>query len=152
MDRYAHFWASIRSLTAEDTSVEVPKEVRKGALALFQPRKKERLNRIFLPASLAANAVRKAHQQRKFLFELDAHVLQLEQNNGESGCRMNGFVHGLADGPVTLYGDECVFEAQIENGTFSFDSVPFGSYNLCLTQDGGPYWVKNLQLEREEPA
>ena len=150
MDRIEKFWTNLRKLTIADTSVEVPVSAHNLALAVFPKREGEaRSFNIFRlsPASLVL--VRKAGQHRKFLYELGDFVVQLEQGERERGCQLSGFVHGIEDGPVVLYGEESIFEATIENGNFLFESVPFGTFRICFCHEGEHFWVRDLRLEAE---
>ncbi|MDJ0840159.1 MAG: hypothetical protein QNK37_26845 [Acidobacteriota bacterium] len=152
MNKSEMFWAGIKRLASCDNSTEVPPSTRESALAIFDRKKEPQTNHLFslTPASLAT--VRKAGQSRKFFYELKDYIVQLEKTEGEGCYQLSGFVHGIDDGPVILYGDESVFETEIENGNFSFDSLSYGSYRLCLSHEGDHYWITGVQLLSEETA
>lgn len=144
MERNEGFWESIRQLTLTDSSVDVPRTTRQKALALFPSGASPR-QRIFslIPASLAP--VRKGEGARKLSYESGDDVVQLELVDGANSCRLSGFVHGIDDGPVTVYGEECRFEARIADGAFLFDALPFGTYSLCFTREGVNYWLSGVE-------
>jgi len=148
MDRLENFWEKLRQLARSDSSVDVPETTHNKALSIFPSRQETKSKYIFLlsPANLAA--VRKAGSNRKYFYELGNSIVQLEQANQETGSRLSGFVHGIEDGPVTLYGDECVFQKSISNGEFLFESVPFGSYRVCFSHEGECSWITDLRLNQ----
>jgi len=144
MKRHEHFWERLRELTRTDTSVDVPGATRQKALDLFRAKASPR-QRVFslMPASLVT--VRKAGPARKFSYEAGDDVVQLEVVEGANSCRLSGFVHGIDDGPVTVYGEECMFEAEIADGAFSLESLPLGTYSLCFTREGVNYWLSGVE-------
>jgi len=137
------YFQGIKHLTARDTSVEVPAETRQRALGIF-PKKRPLSLFSLIPATAAM--VRKGRSTRKFSYERGDDVVQLELSDGVSSCQLSGFVHGIADGPVVLNGEEISFETEIEDGTFVFDSVPHGRYILGIPREGDTCWVNDLQL------
>lgn len=146
----ASFWDSILSLTKADTSVPVPRATYERALAIFQP-ETGRLNQVFSLRPAFTGMVRKGDQTRKLLYELgDEYIVQLERTCEDAGVFLTGFVHGFDDAPVVLYGEECVFQASLDAGSFSFEAVPEGEYSLSFSHGGKDYWVMGLQLRADQ--
>lgn len=143
MNAKGEFFESLKHLTASDTSTEVPASTLRKAVAIFPGRKPLTLFSL-IPATAAM--VRKGLPSRKFSYEQGDDVVQLEIIDGASSCQLSGFVHGIDDGPVSLYGTEITLESEISEGSFDFPSVPHGHYSLGFPREGETRWVKNLPL------
>jgi len=146
----ASFWDRLFTLTKTDTSVPVPSATYERAIAIFQT-DTARKNQVFSLRPAFTGMVRKGDRARKLLYELgDEYIVQLEQTCEDTGMFLTGFVHGFDDAPVVLYGEECVFQASLDAGSFSFEAVPEGEYALSFSHGGKDYWVTGLQLRADQ--
>ena len=152
MNKSDMFWAGIKRLATNDQSTEVPPSTRESALAIFDRKRAPILSHLFRLNPQQFAAVRKTGRSQKFFYELNDYIVQLEKTEREGSYQLSGFVHGIEDGPVILYGDENVFEADVSNGNFLFEALPYGSYRLCLSHEGDHYWVTGVQLQSAETA
>lgn len=142
----SEFWKALKRLMRADDHIPVPAASVQQALNIFQPPQKEVRPSIFRFRPAFLGAVRRASGNTKKLYELDDHVVQLEQILGEGGASLTGFAHGFDDIPVTLHGQETVFQTTIDAGEFSFDDIPLGTYSLCFSQDGEASWITNIEV------
>ena len=141
------FWDQIKQLADADTSVMVPASVMQQAVALFDQDRFRSQARIFQLLPTLAADVRKAGATEKVFYELDeAHVVQLELTHRDSGIYVDGFADGLDSGQVYVYGNECSYQTQLEAGSFRFESLPQGIYQLQIQSEGEDYWITGLQL------
>lgn len=142
------FWSQLKRITAQDDHQEVPRETVENAIALFQPpQKTAKRSFIFSLRPAFTGSVRRAESGNKLFFELDQeHIVQLEKSWDDEGYHLSGFAHGFDEIPVVLYGQECVFETEIEAGGFEFRHLPRGIYNMAFSHEGEEYWIKDLDL------
>ena len=142
------FWQGLLKLTKADNSTAVPEITSERAFSIFQPEDHvPHTNNIFSLRPAFTGLVRKAGPEPKLFFELgDEYIVELEVTQENAGMFLAGFIHGFDDAPVVLYGEECVYQASMEAGSFSFEALPKGKYALSFSQGGEDYWVTDLRL------
>ena len=140
-----NFWQQIRELSFADDSMDPPEPTINAALDIFQPTPKSW--RAFKLQPSFAGMVRRASPARKMVFELDDQCfVQIETTLTQEGTRLSGFAAGLEDTRVMLFGEERVFEAELKDGVFEFQSIPVGCYDMTFLCEGESLWIQELVL------
>ena len=139
-----HYWQFIRDLAQRDESVEPPAASVSKAMEIFQPVLHR--EKVFRLQPAYAGMVRRAEPPRKLVFELGEQFVQVEQYSDGQGVNLSGFVSGLEDTAVTLFGDESVFQTPVRDGEFEFKSLPAGCYDMAFDCKGESLWIPKLIL------
>lgn len=147
------FWENIRKLAQLDHSVAVPESVVQGVYGIFQPSPQQEVSRQFRLRPLFAGAVRKGETTQKFFYELDdERFVSLELGKDREGIHLHGFINGISDPEIVLYGEEGFHVARESAGAFEVAGLPAGKYHLSLTEEGETFWISNLVLEDSKEA
>lgn len=141
------FFESMMELTALDDSVAVPEAGIQAAQAIFQPKAKPSFAHLFVLRPLQQAFVRDAGVKKWFYDLPNGFYLSLEQTTDKSGIHLHGFINGIDESEVFLYGTESVSRTRIENGVFDFVSLERGEYSLSFWQGEERYWVNKLYLK-----
>jgi len=140
------FWQCIRDISQADDSLEPPAASIEAALNIFQPVKEQ--VRFFQLKPSFSGMVRRGVSSETLVYELDdAHFVRMEQSCETDGVRLTGFVSGVENQDVMLFGQESVFQASISDGEFEFNSLPFGCYDMAFVSEGESLWIPDLTLE-----
>ncbi|CAM2005106.1 hypothetical protein [Acanthopleuribacter pedis] len=141
------FYQHLVQLTALDASVVVPEATVNAAQAIFEPKAKPSFANLFVLRPLQQALVRDAGIKKWFYDLPNGFYLSLEQTTDKSGIHLHGFINGIDESEVFLYGTESVGRTRIENGVFDFVSLESGEYSLSFWQGEERYWVNKLYLK-----
>jgi len=149
----AMFWEKVRELAVADVRPDVPNNVVKAAVDIFQPMARVNQNpfRVFNLVPQLGGAVRRAEPSLKFNFELDhSYFVQLEQSWDPEGITLSGSVDGLNDPLIFLFKREGFYETDASNGIFEFEGLVPGCYTMCFSCKEDSYWIRKLALEPQD--
>ncbi len=140
------YWQCIRDIAQADDSIEPSSACVEAALNIFQP--EEKLVRFFQLKPAFSGMVRRTSSSQTLVYELDEeHFVRMEQSSESEGVRLAGFASGVDDQEVLLFGEETVFQANVCDGEFEFNSLPFGCYDMAFVSEGESLWIPDLKLE-----
>lgn len=143
------FWLQLKRVVEADTSRDVPQATEELAKRIFRP--KNEAMQVFNEKS-TTNKNRSGAASGKRCFELDEmRFVELEVFPQGDDHHLVGFVSGLSQPELFLFGDEFVQEAKAEMGNFSFSRIRPGRYSLALLDGGVHYWLPALDLPENEP-
>ncbi|CAM2065517.1 hypothetical protein SCOR_09055 [Sulfidibacter corallicola] len=144
------FWDLLAGIAAKDSSIAVPEQTVHAAYDIFQPRAQKSATNIFQLKPLADALVRDAGPSRKLFYELhNGCFLNLEQTWEADGIHIHGFINGIDESEVFLYGTESVFRAPVISGEFEFSALEPGEYSLSFWHEEDRYWVSVVYLKEQ---